>query len=82
MLQGLLNAAFDALDWLVSLFPTLDMSIFQLESMLTIFDLIHKSSFFIPWSTVFICCGIVVTFYNTKNTLQLINWLIDKIPFI
>ena len=82
MIQGILDGMFNVLEWLTNFFPVFDTQILQLESILTIFDLVYKSSFFVPWSTVFICMIIVTNFYSIKATISVLNWLIDKIPFI
>lgn len=76
-----LDAIFNALEWLVSTFPSIP-GMFELHSMTTFFDLVYKSSFFIPYSTLFTCLGIGFTFYSTKLTISVANWLIKKIPTI
>lgn len=67
--------------WFVSLMP--NISIFQeIGSMAGLVELISSASYFVPFSTLFICLGIWVAVYQAQFLMTIINWVIGKIPTI
>lgn len=82
MLDALFGMLLDLLNFFIDLLPTFDMGFLEVQALRSLFEMVYLSSFFVPWSTVFICMSIAVFFYSTLNSAYFVNWLIDKIPFI
>jgi len=79
--EAIFDALFGVLNWLVYWLPAFDMAFLQIESILTIFELVYKSSFFVPWSTFFMCIGIISSYYTAKTAANVIQMIIDYLPF-
>ena len=80
VIESIIDFWFGVMDWLVYWIPQFDIAFLQMESIMTIFDLVYKSSFFVPWSTFFMCIGIISAYYSTKASARVLQMIIDYLP--
>lgn len=50
------------------------------EFMGTIIDVLSLSGFIIPWGSVFICFGLLITVWNYKFIMSVVNFILKLIP--
>lgn len=82
MVQGLLNIVFNALEWLLGLFPK--VTVFQniSESVAGIYNYLYDVSALVPVSDFFICLGIISGFYVSLFAIKVFNWVLHRVPFL
>lgn len=68
--------------FLIKGMPVVDFAQQQLGSFAGLIELFAYSSYFIPYSSLFTCLAIGITFYSAKFAMSIINWIIGKIPTI
>lgn len=82
MIQGFLNACFNVLEGLLSFLPSFGFVNRFVEGMNGIAGYMYEASAFIPTIDLFICVGLVSTFYVGLFAVRCINWVIHRIPFL
>lgn len=68
--------------FLINGMPVLGFAQQQLGSFAGLVELFAYSSYFIPYSSLFVCLGIGISFYSAKFAMSIINWIIGKIPTV
>lgn len=82
IVEKILDLFMDLVLGMISLVPSFSIAQQQLGSFEGLIELFAYSSYFIPYSTLFICLGIGIAFYSAKFAMSVINWIIGKIPTI
>ena len=67
---------------LIDTMPSFSIAYQQVGAIAGLIELFAYSSYFIPYSSLFICLGVGVAFYSAKFAMSVINWIIGKIPTI
>jgi hypothetical protein len=75
----LFQGALQGLGWVV---PVINITAQQLNSLTSIIEVMVASSYFVPYSTLFVCLFIGFIFYQAKLLMSIANWIIAKIPTI
>jgi hypothetical protein len=82
MIQGILSICFDILEWLIGLFPSFEFVNNFVSSLNAISGILYEASPFVPFRDIFICIGLISSFYIGLFGMKCINWIIHRIPFI
>lgn len=82
MIKLVIDIFLGPVQWIMNLLPDFSniFSFINNGFMGTILELAQYSSFIFPYKTLFICVGIIVTVFNMKFILSVLNWLIKWIP--
>lgn len=78
------NAVFLVIEGLLNLIPPMPVGIVSQISggIFGMVELVSKSSFIMPWGSLFSALGVWVAFHSVKLVKDTVDWLIDKIPFV
>ncbi|MGT2801028.1 hypothetical protein [Streptococcus marmotae] len=82
MVQGLLGMLFGILEWLISLFPSFQFINKFVLSLNSISSVLYEASPFVPFNDLFICIGLISSFYIGLFLIKGINWIIHRVPFL
>lgn len=82
MVQSVINVCINVLEWLISLFPTITFFQDFSSAINSLSKVLYESSAIIPFSDLFICIGLISSFYIVLFGIKCINWIIHRIPFI
>lgn len=82
MIQGILSICFDILEWLIGLFPSFEFVNNFVSSLNAVANILYEASPFVPIRDIFICVGLISSFYVWLFGTKCVNWLIYRIPFI
>jgi hypothetical protein len=84
IVEMIFDAVFLVIENLLNLIPPLpDSLLFQISGgILGMVELVSKSSFIMPWESLFTVLGVWVAFHSVKLMKDTVDWLIDKIPFV
>ena len=66
----------------LEIMPPLDFLSISYGSIASIVELVANTSYFVPYTSIFICLGIWVSFHVFRLGVSITNWLISKIPTI
>lgn len=79
--ETFLNILKSITSFFVGLFPQIGVGQ-ELGSLAGFVELIASSTYFVPYSTLFICLGIWVIMHQAEFVMSILNWVIGKIPTI
>jgi hypothetical protein len=84
IIQLALAPIFLVIGWLLFLIPAIDYTLPTsfMDSYQGLIDLLHKSSFFLPVSSIAVIFSVMVLFYSVRFVISVVNWIIGKIPTI
>ena len=84
IVQLIFDAVFLVIEGLLNMIPPLPVGISSqiAGGILGIVELFARSSFIMPWSSLFSALGVWVAFHSVKLMKDTVDWLIDKIPFV
>ena len=82
MIQGILDICFRVLEWLIGLFPSFEFVNNFVSALNAVSNILYEASPFVPFRDIFICIGLISTFYVSLFGTKCINLLIHRIPFI
>jgi hypothetical protein len=84
LVEIIFDAVFLVIENLLNLIPPLpDSLLFQISGgIFGMVELVSKSSFIMPWESLFAVLGVWVAFHSVKLMKDTVDWLIDKIPFV
>lgn len=84
IVETILDAVFLVIEALLNLIPPMPADIvLQISGVIFgMVDLVSKSSFIMPWESLFAALGVWVAFHSVKLMKDTVDWLIDKIPFV
>lgn len=82
IIEALFNLFQTLILFVVNVLPTFSIAQQQIGSFAGLIELLAYSAYFIPYSTLFICLGIGISFYSAKFAMSVINWIVGKIPTI
>lgn len=82
MIKLIIDVFLSPVQWVLDLLPNFSSIFDSINNgfMETMLELAQYSSFIFPYKTLFICIGIIITVFNMKFILSVINWLIKWIP--
>lgn len=78
MIQGILDVCFSVLEWLIGLFPSFEFVNNFVSALNAVSNILYEAS---P-RDIFICIGLISTFYVSLFGTKCLNWIIHRIPFI
>lgn len=84
IVEMIFNAVFLVIEGLLNLIPPMPVGIVSQISggIFGMVELVSKSSFIMPWGSLFSALGVWVAFHSVKLVKDTVDWLIDKIPFV
>jgi hypothetical protein len=84
IVEMIFDAVFLVIEGLLNLIPPMPVGIVSQISggMFGMVELLSKSSFIMPWGSLFSALGVWVAFHSVKLMKDTVDWLIDKIPFV
>jgi hypothetical protein len=84
IVETIFDAVFLVIEGLLSFIPSLSDSLLGqiVGGIFGMVELVSKSSFIMPWESLFTALGVWVTFHSVKLMKDTVDWLIDKIPFV
>lgn len=82
MFYLILGSLFLVMHMIISQIPIIELTTFQVEAITQLFVILHKSSFFVPWSTIIICMSLIGAYYTGLFTTKLMNWIIHRFPIV
>jgi hypothetical protein len=84
IVEMIFDAVFLVIEGLLNFIPSLSDSLLgQITGgIFGMVELVSKSSFIMPWETLFTALGVWVAFHSVKLMKDTVDWLIDKIPFV
>jgi hypothetical protein len=84
IIEMIFDAVFLVIEGLLNLIPPMPVGIVSQISggIFGMVELLSKSSFIMPWGSLFSALGVWVAFHSVKLMKDTVDWLIDKIPFV
>lgn len=84
IVEMIFDAVFLVITGLFNLIPPLpkDIALQISGGIFGMVELLSKSSFIMPWGSLFSALGVWVAFHSVKLMKDTVDWLIDKIPFV
>ena len=84
IVELIFDAVFLVIEGLLNLIPPMPVGIVSQISggIFGMVELLSKSSFIMPWGSLFSALGVLVAFHSVKLMKDTVDWLIDKIPFV
>jgi hypothetical protein len=84
IVELIFDAVFLVIEGLLNLIPPMPVGIVSQISggIFGMVELLSKSSFIMPWGSLFSALGVWVAFHSVKLMKDTVDWLIDKIPFV
>lgn len=84
IVELIFDAVFLVIEGLLNLIPPMPVGIVSQISggIFGMVELMSKSSFIMPWGSLFSALGVWVAFHSVKLMKDTVDWLIDKIPFV
>lgn len=81
IIELLLNLLKSLVMLMINLMP--NFTFFQeIGSLAGLVELIANASYFVPFSTLFICLGIWFIMQQAQFAMAIVNWIIGKVPTI
>jgi hypothetical protein len=81
IVEAILNLVKSLIIGMIGLMPNL--TFFQeIGSIAGLVELIANASYFVPFSTLFICLGIWFIMQQAQLVMSIVNWIIGKVPTI
>jgi uncharacterized membrane protein required for colicin V production len=84
IVELIFDAVFLVIEGLLNLIPPMPVGIVSQISggIFGMVELLSKTSFIMPWGSLFSALGVWVAFHSVKLMKDTVDWLIDKIPFV
>lgn len=80
--QRIIEGFFDVVIFMIHQIPMISFSIDASAGIASVITLITGTGYWVPWNVIIPCVCWCIVLYNTRFMVQLVTWLVERIPVI